>query len=676
MGEFAELVKDEKIYGPHTRKFMRGDWEAIARREDTDPEDKRLARAGIFFDDLLTFLRSEKRLSNLPFQPSALARLAVGWATWNYCRISAQGLAQFPTPRPGETAILMWPSLQEPQVPTLTGQLFNPDELITGAGDELKHMLADLQTSPPSQAFRTEYDATRKDIDNLSLEFNKALMYSSAVGYWLDCVGHGYGLIHRPDGIAHVPFDSDQEIALMVSIYRRSLLYRQYRFHIYDQWRYELHNRIKRKLCEIPLVSQVCLNFDRIESIELSQNSRVLYWAMLALAEKIIVQRGYYKNLLDESLPKLHNFTLNEMINGWRVLQSLALVVFDEIRSPVFNNAKELPRFASAKELPRFAPKIAARVLCAVFSKALHMEKSRAQQLVEAFVFRDDSSQEVWTQPLVRWEDDYWLVIPCIHSVHLERIVERWMRQGGLELQHRGPEFEYFCREFLQILVPRSPIKEAITIVNQCVQFSPPGERGEEIDLVIIVANTVLLVEAKCYLWPDDSLEFARYRKKIDGKDGAVQQIKRKRETVTRHYRAFADRLAQLGYQLPASPKITCCVLTNSAVFAGFPVEGVPIVDLDILGDFFENDWARIEGRRQGKMFERHSIQFYKDRMEAGHVLEDYLLDPPQLKDMKQSVIRLELVFPVKSRFGDFVHTSFRVELDMQMILAQSRNVT
>ena len=93
------------------------------------------------------------------------------------------------------------------------------------------------------------------------------------------------------------------------------------------------------------------------------------------------------------------------------------------------------------------------------------------------------------------------------------------------------------CASVPQIrVVARSPIKEAITIVNQSVKFSPPGEQGEEIDLVIVVANTVLLVEAKCYLWPDDSLEFARYREKISGEDEAVQQIKRKREAVTRHY--------------------------------------------------------------------------------------------------------------------------------------------
>jgi hypothetical protein len=656
-------VKNGTIHGPHTRKFKREDWEAIARREDTDSDDKRLAWAGIFFDDLLTFLRSEMRLTNLPLQPSAMVRLAVGLATWNYWRILAQAQGKLPTPKPGETPVLMWSSLQGLQISVATGQLFDPDELITGVGDELKYMLDALRSLPTNQTLRTEYDASRKDIDDISLELNKAIMYSCAVEYWLDCVGHGYGLTHHQDGVAHVPFDSDQEIARIVSIYRRLHLYLQDKFYIYDQWMYQLPDAAKRKLCEIPLVSQVCLALDRIESIELSQNSRVLGSAMLAVADKVILQRGYYQNLLDEPLPKLHHFTLNEMINGWRLLQSLASVVFDEISSLVFHNAKELPRFA---------PKIASRVLCATVSKALRMEKHRAQQLVEVFVFRDTSSQEVYTQPLVRCEDDYWLVIPCIHSVHLERIVEGWMRQGGLELERRGPEFERFCRELLRISVALSPIKEAITIVKQPVKFSPPGEQGEEIDLVIVIADTVLLVEAKCILWPDDSLQFARYRDTIEG---AVKQIKRKRDAVVRHYTDFSNRLAQLGYALPASPKIACCVLTNSAVFAGFPIEGVPIVDLTILGDFFENDFVKVEGRQQGKVFERHAMQFYKDKTEAGHVFEEYLLDPPQLRGTKQSVIRREVVFPVEHMdFGKFIHTTFRVEIDAQKMLAHYRN--
>ena len=136
-----------------------------------------------------------------------------------------------------------------------------------------------------------------------------------------------------------------------------------------------------------PTVSQVCLAFDRIESIELSQNRRFPDSAMLAVADKIILQSGYYQNLLNEPLPKLHNFTLNEMINGWRLLQSLASVVFDEMSARIFHNAQELPRFASVEELLRFAPKIASRVLCATVSKALRLEKHEHNNSLRCWCF-------------------------------------------------------------------------------------------------------------------------------------------------------------------------------------------------------------------------------------------------------------------------------------------------
>ena len=146
-------------------------------------------------------------------------------------------------------------------------------------------------------------------------------MYSGAVEYWLDCVGLGYGLTYHQDGIAHVPFEPDQEIALRVSSYRRLHIQLQLKWNIGNQWTYQLPDAAK-KAVRNPLVSHVYLAFDRIERIELSQNSRVLESAMSAVADKVILQRGYYQNLLNEPLSKLHNFTLNEMINGWRLLQS------------------------------------------------------------------------------------------------------------------------------------------------------------------------------------------------------------------------------------------------------------------------------------------------------------------------------------------------------------------
>ena len=100
MGDFTRQVKNRKIHGPHERKFKRADWEVVARRDDTDLDDKRLAWSGIFFDDLLTFLRSERTLFNSLLKPGAIARIVVGLATRNYCRIAEKG--KIPEPKPVE----------------------------------------------------------------------------------------------------------------------------------------------------------------------------------------------------------------------------------------------------------------------------------------------------------------------------------------------------------------------------------------------------------------------------------------------------------------------------------------------------------------------------------------------------------------------------------------------
>ena len=61
----------------------------------------------------------------------------------------------------------------------------------------------------------------------------------------------------------------------------------------------------KRKLCEIPLYHTCTLPSTELRELNSSQNSRVLESAMSAVADKVILQRGYYQNLLNEPLPKL-----------------------------------------------------------------------------------------------------------------------------------------------------------------------------------------------------------------------------------------------------------------------------------------------------------------------------------------------------------------------------------
>lgn len=657
MGQFAKSVRRNKIAGPNQRGFRRSDWESLLSDASLDEDDKRLLHAGLFFDHLLCFLRAQKKLSELSIKPQAIIRFVIAIATLNLFRISEE--TRIRAPDGDEPPTLIVSEAMERTIELPTGQHFSPDELISGTGDGMKHMLRELLTAKAEPARLTEYEADSLLVDAVNLEFNKAIIYQCAVEYWNDCVGNGYGLTKHARGIALVPFNRPLEIARTVSTYRRLNIALQDTMLVTEMWLHSWPRKLKERMCGIPLVCRVS-GYDRIEHIELGLSSRTLSAASSAVAAKLWLQHSYYRSLLDEPLPNSFGFTLNQIILGWQLLQSLSVVIFDSFK-PI--------EPGDVKRLLHFAPRIAKRALCGTFAKALSLDSQRAELLINVFVFDPVRSQEVWFQPLVPHNDDLCLVIPCIHSVHLQRIVEGWMRQGGLDLGRRGPEFEKFCREDLAVSLKESPIRDSVQLLDKSVRFKPPTEREEEIDIVLIVADTILLVEAKCILWPDDSLQFANYR---DTVEGAVEQIVRKRDAVARNYSSFSERLKQLGHNTPEKSTLVCCVLTNSAVYSGFPINGVPIVDLSILGRFFENEHVKVEERQAGKSVQKRSVVFYSDATGAGDVLGQYLADPPQLSDTRRYVKKREIEFPVESpELGKILHELYSVQIDIDEMRKQ-----
>ena len=322
----------------------------------------------------------------------------------------------------------------------------------------------------------------------------------------------------------------------------------------------------------------------------------------------------------------------------------------------------------------RYAPRIPKRVLCGTFARALAISPERAEMLAKVFVFDASQSKDLWAQPLVECEEDYCLVIPCIFSVHLFRTVESWMRQGNIDLDRRGPEFELFCRKELKEVLLHSPLRNSVEICDDAVSFKPQGEREEEIDIVIVFADTLLLIETKCILWPDEALQFANYREVVEK---AVAQVARKADAVSRNYSAFAERLTQYGYRAPGKANVLCCVLSNSAVFSGFPINGVPIIDLSILNSFLRNEHIRFLERDKGKTLNKQAIKFYAEAADATKVLGDYLLDPPQLSHMRQSVKTREIVFPIENPiYGKLIYETYTVELDVTAYLKDQSGST
>lgn len=648
MGKFSKDVRRNVISGPNQKGFNRAVWTSAQDKFELDAQDIRLIEAGLLFDNLLHDLREDKQLLAINLKPTAIIRLLIAITTNNLLSISNQTRAD-------NKENLVVSDLISETIELSTGQKFSPDELLTGMGDGLKHIFRELLlTKTPHK--NDEYLANEEDMKLVIQEFNKAIIYQCVVEQWLDCVGNGFSIEKKEEVILISPFDEVMEISRIASIYRRLNIEIQNSVAFNEYWQYKLKKHHKTTLCKIPLVSKV-YGTDEIVKIEVGLDNKVLESSSNAIAAKLYLAHGYYGNLLDMPMQNFNDFTLNQIIDGWRVIQSLAAVIFKNLKVEVGSGIKDNLALC---------PKIKKNILIATFSRIFKLEPRRSEELINVFVFTGDSSQDIWAQPLIRLDDCFCIVISAVISVHLLRITETWMRQGGLNLDIRGKEFEQYCIKEIKEDVTSSKIKQSIFILDKSFIFHPPKQREEEIDILIAIKDTVLLIEAKCILWPDDSLQFANYR---DTVEKATIQISRKKQAVLNNLDSFKNDLQLLGYEY--EPKnIICCVLTNSAVYSGFPINDVPIIDLSILNSFFSNTHVKSEARSAGGATERHSINFYDNADEAAAILEPFLLAPPQLDNIKNYIKSREIIFPVTHDIhGQLILRTFGVEINSEELM-------
>ena len=170
MGEFAIKVRRNQVAGPTQKTFKRTDWENV-QASQLDDDDRRIVSAGLFFDELLTFLRREKKLQELPLNPAATARIVVAIGTHHLFKLSGE-LKQRIGFRSDQTNLAASAVLEQ-RFPVPSGELFGIDELLTGFGDGAKHMLRELHGAAENPDSINEYDATTDQVGEINFEITE-----------------------------------------------------------------------------------------------------------------------------------------------------------------------------------------------------------------------------------------------------------------------------------------------------------------------------------------------------------------------------------------------------------------------------------------------------------------------------------------------------------------------
>jgi hypothetical protein len=619
-----------------------------ASLKDQDGEDLSLAKAGLIFDELLNAIRAKKAVASLGLSPQLLARSAVALVNYNYHHINQQSAF-----RPQADGVIHTSEIHKIQFRTASGADFKPDELFSGLGDGLRYLLTDIFSATRiDDTVVTDDSMTEDDLGKIAAELHIAVQYHVLVDCWHECVANDYHLQERDGVLELVPRTPNLEIARIASTYRRSALALDSYLGFLRWWKYTLSRAQREQLCTIRLVNDLTISDDKVEHISIGRAVRTVERHTSSVAALQEIELGPYRSMLDTPLPELDGLTLRQLLQGWQFLQSLASKLH------AFSTAgdREDTSFFS------FAPLIRGKVLVAALSDALQVPRSQGVRLLKALTFTGKRAQELWAQPLVQSNSDFLVVIPCIHAIHLTRVLEAWMRQGGFSLDERGPEFESYCREELTRFQKRCPIGDSVHISERPVRFMTSAGIEEEIDLVIVVHDTILLLEVKCILWPDEAAQFANYRSTVEK---ATSQIQRKCAAVNDNYSAFSAALAKVAGGVSPGARILACVLTNSAVYAGFSFSNVPVIDLDILNVFFSGRHLSWQVWLGNAVSEESVIELYQSAPEAAPNLEGFLNDPPQLRRVKSNIEPRTVALELRNtNYKSLLMSTFEINID------------
>ena len=193
------------------------------------------------------------------------------------------------------------------------------------------------------------------------------------------------------------------------------------------------------------------------------------------------------------------------------------------------------------------------------------------------------------------------------------------------------------------------------------MEFRTVGGADVQIDLVIVLHDIVVLCDAKCFLWAEDAIEFADYRDKMVD---ASLQVQKQLEVVRSDLGAFGRRVAETGHQLPASPRILGCILSNTATLVGICVEGIPVIDMPLLEEYLLGQYVEREVWDGDRLVEQQSVQLYENSLQAAERLESFFMNPPQVQMIRRAAKSREIsVRLAPGREGYFVCETFQVAL-------------
>ncbi|MER9573445.1 hypothetical protein NKI77_30360 [Mesorhizobium opportunistum] len=261
-----------------------------------------------------------------------------------------------------------------------------------------------------------------------------------------------------------------------------------------------------------------------------------------------LLDRSYLGPFLDQALsPNNPGMTPRLLTLVLGVLQDLAEFALPERADVEYRSQADIDRLRCA---------FAAADLKSFISRALEIDEALAsacltQLTSDAFgplnpLFRDG----LWHRPLISNQDGtelYMLLGSLLWGAPVRR-VERWLKgaeqDADLSETPTGKAHEISVRERIQSALRSNPLLSEVSSDVTLVSV----KEGEDIDALVRIGKTILVMEVKCFLAPAEPVERHNYVHKLES---ACEQARRKAQWLSEDHSRIPAMLRRTALEAP-----------------------------------------------------------------------------------------------------------------------------
>lgn len=369
-------------------------------------------------------------------------------------------------------------------------------------------------------------------------------------------------------------------------------------------------------------------------------------------AAMITLETSYLGEFADEPLsPSEPDVTLRRLELATRVIQDVALL---------FLHGDVDVEYRTEADIERISCAISEAELISLLSKALSITETVAAKYLNHLVSKpfDDMNATfrngLWHRPLVSNGSDGLVRILAGALVWASpvRRFERWLQEANkfkdpsdLSKTPLGIKYENATRHSFGRALAANPI---LGPASSPVSSISARQAAEEIDGLVRIGSTILVLEVKCFLSPSDPIDRHNYLRKLEK---ACVQANRKAEWMSHNLAELEHRIGEL----PASTNLRFVplVVVNQSAGVGCCFDGCVIVDALFLSLFLGDGSIRTGAARDfgtpGRLGFVHT-QLYQSVNEAEEAIPSLFETHPGIAPYRAAVDWDSSTIPLRDR--------------------------